>query len=68
MSHSHDHHDHSNHSNHNHSHEVSNISTAFFIAIVINIIFVGIEVFFGVQVHSLALLSDAGHNAMMFLI
>ncbi len=64
MSHSHDHHDHSNHSDHNHSHEVSNISTAFFIAIVINIIFVGIEVFFGVQVHSLALLSDAGHNAM----
>jgi len=64
MSHSHNHHDHSSHSDHNHSHEVSNISTAFFIAIAVNIIFVGIEVFFGIQVHSLALLSDAGHNAM----
>lgn len=63
-SHSHDHHDHSSHSNHTHSHGVSNISTAFFIAIIINIIFVIVEVFFGVQVHSLALLSDAGHNTM----
>ena len=64
MSHSHKHHDHSSHSNHSHSHGVSNISTAFFIAITVNIVFVAIEVFFGVQVHSLALLSDAGHNAM----
>ncbi len=64
MPHSHDHHDHSSHASHDHAHPVSNISKAFFIAITINIIFVGIEVFFGVQVHSLALLSDAGHNAM----
>lgn len=62
--HAHNHHDHSNHSDNAHSHWVSNISTAFFIAIIINIIFVVVEVFFGVQVHSLALLSDAGHNTM----
>ena len=64
MSHSHDHHDHSSHTSHDHAHPVSNISTAFFIAITINIIFVGIETFFGIKIHSLALLSDAGHNAM----
>ena len=61
MSHSHTHH---RHKSHNHSHEVSDIGTAFSIAIAINIVFVVIEIFFGIQIHSLALLSDAGHNTM----
>lgn len=59
-SHSHTHSDHGS----DHSHEVSHISSAFFIAIIINLLFVIVEVFFGLQIHSLALLSDAGHNAM----
>ena len=60
-------HDHSSHSSHSHNHGINNISSAFFVAIIINIIFVIIEIFFGFQVHSLALLSDAGHNTMDLL-
>lgn len=67
MTHSHNHHDHSSHSDHNHSHEVPNISTAFFIAIAVNIIFVGIEVFLASKFIPCSL-SDAGHNAMDVLI
>lgn len=53
-----------NHSHEWHSHWVTNISYAFFFAIGINIIFVIIEAFFWFKIHSLALLSDAWHNAM----
>ena len=49
------------------SHAIIDISTAFYIAIVINIVFVLVEIFFGIRVHSLALLSDAGHNTMDIL-
>ncbi len=55
------------HTKDGHFHETIDISTAFYIAIVINIVFVIIEVFFGIRVHSLALLSDAGHNTMDIL-
>ncbi len=64
MLHTHSHHDHSSHASHLHNHGISNISTAFFVAIIINILFVIIEIFFGFEIHSLALLSDAGHNTM----
>jgi len=67
MLHIHNHHNQSPHSSHSHIHAVRNISSAFFIAIMINIIFVIVELFFGFQVHSLALLSDAGHNMMDIL-
>lgn len=55
------------HTKSGHSYTIVDISTAFYIAIVINIVFVIIEVFFGIRVHSLALLSDAGHNTMDIL-
>lgn len=52
------------HSHHHHSHtiEPANINTAFIIGISLNFIFVVIEVVVGIIIHSLALLSDAGHN------
>lgn len=59
-SHEHDHKD-------SHDHGVTNLSFAFFGAIAVNIVFVAIESFFGFHIHSLALLSDAGHNAMDIL-
>lgn len=55
------------HTKSGHSHAIVDISTAFYIAIVINIVFVLVEIFFGLRVHSLALLSDAGHNTMDIL-
>ncbi|MBN1821813.1 MAG: cation transporter [Prolixibacteraceae bacterium] len=44
--------------NHTHSHE-----KAFAVGIILNIIFVAIEVFYGFIANSSALLADAGHNA-----
>ncbi|MFO0764095.1 MAG: cation diffusion facilitator family transporter [Candidatus Gracilibacteria bacterium] len=55
------------HENHDHSHGVSNLSSAFLLAITLNIAFVIVEAFFGVKIHSLALLSDASHNVMDIL-
>lgn len=60
-------HNHTDHSEHSHTHWVTNLSFVFIIAIIINIIFVIVEIFYGFQVHSLALLSDAGHNTMDIL-
>lgn len=56
--------DHSNHDSHDHSHGVKSLSSVFFIAIALNVAFTAIEAIFGLRIHSLALLSDAGHNAM----
>jgi cobalt-zinc-cadmium efflux system protein len=47
---------------HDHDHVPANFNRAFAIGIVLNTIFVAIEVFYGWQVNSLALLADAGHN------
>ena len=47
---------------HDHDHVPANFNRAFAIGIVLNAIFVAIEVFYGWQVNSLALLADAGHN------
>lgn len=57
MAHNHDHHGHS------HSHEVTNINTAFIVGIILNIGFVIAELVIGYSSASLALISDAGHNA-----
>ncbi len=46
---------------HNHSHHV-NLGNAFKIGIVINVIFIVVEVTFGFLSNSMALVSDAGHN------
>ena len=52
--------------NHNHTHDHSltlkNVNTAFVVGIVLNLLFVVIEAVCGFYVHSLSLLSDAGHN------
>ncbi|GAC1387414.1 MAG: cation diffusion facilitator family transporter [Ginsengibacter sp.] len=56
MSHDHHHHDHS------HSVVLTNVSRAFIIGIVLNSLFVVIEVVVGIHIKSLSLLSDAGHN------
>ena len=63
--HTHSHSDHS-HSHHGHSHghvvELKSVNTAFIIGIALNLGFVVIEVIAGLIIHSLSLLSDAGHN------
>ena len=51
--------------NHHHHHpttEIKSINTAFIIGIVLNLIYVFIQLIIGLVIHSLALLSDAGHN------
>jgi len=52
------------HSHHHHDHSVTltNVNAAFIIGISLNFLFVIIEVVAGLTVHSLSLLSDAGHN------
>jgi cobalt-zinc-cadmium efflux system protein len=56
---------HHNHDDEHHSHHaipVGGINRAFIVGIVLNLLFVIIEVLAGLYVHSLSLLSDAGHN------
>jgi cobalt-zinc-cadmium efflux system protein len=61
----HSHSDHT-HSHHGHSHghitELRSVNTAFYIGIILNLAFVVIEATVGLMIHSLSLLSDAGHN------
>ena len=47
---------------HNHHHEVNNYNRSFAIGIALNVIFVIIEVSYGLVADSLALIADAGHN------
>lgn len=47
---------------HDHSHEISNYNRSFAIGIVLNVVFVVVEVGYGLFADSLALLADAGHN------
>jgi len=59
----HNHSDHS-HAGHSHSHvpEITNINKAFIIGIILNLGYVIIQIVIGLQINSLSLLSDAGHN------
>ena len=58
--HSHDHH---SHTDAGHSHHLpTTFGKAFAIGIALNIVYVAAQVLFGLFAHSLALLSDAGHN------
>ena len=59
MLHSHSH-DHSGHSGHSHEPPANN--AAFAIGVALNLGFVVVEVLYGLAAHSLALISDAGHN------
>lgn len=58
------HHEHSHEHHHHHDHSVvlTNVNTAFIVGISLNFLFVVIEVIAGLYIHSLSLLSDAGHN------
>lgn len=59
----HNHSDHS-HAGHSHSHvpEITSINKAFIVGIILNLAYVIIQVSIGLNINSLALLSDAGHN------
>ena len=57
----HDGHDHG-HTRGGHSHAPANFNRAFAVGTALNLLFVGVEAFYGVASHSLALLADAGHN------
>ncbi|HLN26027.1 MAG TPA: cation diffusion facilitator family transporter [Patescibacteria group bacterium] len=65
-SHGHDHapraHAHDHAGGHGHHHGPATYDRAFAVGIALNLGFVGIEVFYGLLVNSLALLADAGHN------
>ncbi len=56
------HEDHSHDNDHGHHHGPASYDRAFAIGVVLNLGFVGAEVFYGLAVNSLALLADAGHN------
>jgi cobalt-zinc-cadmium efflux system protein len=63
MEHIHNHsHSHGHHHGHHHTIDIQDVSRAFVIGIILNFLFVIIEVVVGLGVHSLSLLSDAGHN------
>jgi cobalt-zinc-cadmium efflux system protein len=47
---------------HSHHHEINNYNRSFAIGIALNVIFVVIEVSYGLLADSLALIADAGHN------
>ena len=47
---------------HDHTHAPLSFNSAFAFGIVLNMVFVAVESFYGWQVNSLALLADAGHN------
>lgn len=61
MPHSHDHHEHHDHG-HAHAHAPASFDRAFAIGVGLNLAFVLAEFLFGLRAHSLALVSDAGHN------
>ncbi len=56
------------HAHHHHDHgaitELHNVKNAFYVGIALNFSFVLIEVVAGLIIHSLSLLSDAGHNLL----
>src|ERR1700710_3103834 len=62
--HSHRHHGHGGHSHHGHDHGVAaaGYGRAFAIGITLNLIFVLVELAYGVSANSVALFADAGHN------
>jgi len=55
-------HDHSHAGHHHHVPEIKSLNTAFVVGIILNLGYVLIQVFIGLNVHSLSILSDAGHN------
>lgn len=62
MPHAHDHHGHDHSHDHGHQHAPASFDRAFAIGVALNVAFVLAEFVFGLRAHSLALISDAGHN------
>ena len=52
----------STHNNHNHATAQQNFNSAFIIGIALNVIYIVVEVAYGLLIDSMALLADAGHN------
>jgi cobalt-zinc-cadmium efflux system protein len=50
------------HHDHSHSHQQNNFNKAFGVGIALNVIYILVEVFYGLLINSMALLADAGHN------
>lgn len=66
-SHNHEEHNHThNHEGHNHGAitALKSVNSAFIIGIILNFSYVVIQVVLGLRIHSLSLLSDAGHNLL----
>lgn len=64
MAHDHSSHQHGNHQ-HDHHHgpaEITSLTKAFIIGIVLNLAYVVVQIIIGLNINSLSLLSDAGHN------
>lgn len=55
-------HNHAHHQGHSHNHTVDSYGRAFYLGISLNLLFAGIELFWGNHVSSLALMTDAIHN------
>src|SRR5882762_7102701 len=55
-------HSHGHSHGHHHAVDLKHVNNAFIIGIILNFLFVIIEVIAGLSVNSLSLLSDAGHN------
>jgi len=54
---------HEHHGHHHHAHDSFDpTQRAFAVGVVLNLVFVGVELYFGFWANSLALLADAGHN------
>ena len=48
--------------NHNHLSTLNNYNKAFLVGIILNVLYILVEVFYGLLINSMALLADAGHN------
>lgn len=51
-----------NHHHHHHEHSISSLNSVFVVAIILNALFVVVEMVVGLYYNSLGLISDAGHN------
>ncbi len=56
------HHGHGHGHGHGHDHGAGDLTRAFALGIALNVTFVAVEIIYGFQANSMALLSDAGHN------
>ncbi|MBC7722538.1 MAG: cation transporter [Pedobacter sp.] len=62
MAHNHNEHSHQHGHSHSHTPKITSINKAFIIGIVLNLAYVLIQIIIGLNINSLSLLSDAGHN------